>query len=141
MDDLEECTAIESETHRQFIKTFICYGSSTLWNQFVIQTKNNEEADYNPNLFKSAGFPGCIGSVDGSHVPIECCADWSQNKHKGYKLNKPSCNYNVTCTHMREFIGCTRGFPATWNDKPQSYTTILIEVYIHEIHYLIMNLN
>ena len=71
----------------------------------------------------SAGFPGCIDSVDGTHVMLERCADWDQNIHKGYKLSKPSCNYNVTCNHMREFIGCTKGFPATWNDK----TTVLYD--------------
>ena len=130
LDDLEECTAIDAETHRQFIKIFIRYGSSTLWNKFVIKTKNDEDAQYNTKLFNSAGFPGCIGSVDGTHVVLECCADWSQNKHKGYKLNKPSRNYNVTCNHMREFIGCTRGFPATWNNK----TTVLYDDFTRGIY-------
>ena len=116
-DDLEECTAISRETHRQFMNTFIKYGSSVMWKRYIIKTFNVEDAKYNTNLFVSAGFTGCIGSVDGTHVMIENCSDWAQNKHKGFKLNKPSRNYNVTCNHMREIIGCTRGFPATWNDK------------------------
>ena len=77
-----------------------------------------------------AGFPGCIGSVDGTHVIIKKCADWAQNIHKGYKLNKPSRNYNVTCNHMKEFLGCSKGFPATWNDK----TTVLYDDFVRGIH-------
>ena len=91
-DDLEECTAISAETHRQFMLEFIQYGSSFLWDQYVIKTESSEDAAYNSCLFESAGFPGCIGSVDGTHVLLEKCPYWAQNKHKGYKLNKPSRN-------------------------------------------------
>ena len=67
----------------------IKYGSTQLWNEYVIKTIINADAEYNNELFASAGFPGCIGSVDGTHVLIECCVDWAQNKYKGYKQNKP----------------------------------------------------
>ena len=129
-DDLEECTAISAETHRQFMLSIIQYGSSVLWNKYVIKTDNIDDAHYNSSLYKSAGFPGCVGSVDGTHVMLESCADWAQNKHKGYKLNKPSRNYNVACNHKREFLGCTRGFPATWNDK----TTVLYDHFTRGIY-------
>ena len=68
MDDLEECTSISAETHRQFILKIIEYGSTQLWNEYVIKTVTNADAEYNTELFASAGFPGCIGSVDSTHV-------------------------------------------------------------------------
>ena len=118
LDDLEEVTAISRETHRRFILQFIEYGLSCLWEQYIIKTATMADGDYNSQLFPVARFSGCIGSVDGTHVVIERCSDWAINKYKGYKLNKPSHNYNnVACNHMREFLSCTKEFPATWNDK------------------------
>ena len=107
-DDLEEATNISREVHRQFLHIFIEYGSTVLWEKHVVKTESQEDAEYNEKLFSMAGLPGCIGSTDGTVVALERCADWAQNKHKGFKLNKPSRNYNVTCNHSREFIGCTQ---------------------------------
>ena len=112
LDNLEECTAISAETHWQFISKFIQYGSSILWKQYVSKVDTDTNAEYNTSLFQTAGIPGCIGSVDVTHALRKNCADWAQNRHKGYKLNKPSRNYNVTCNHMRELLACTQGFPA-----------------------------
>ena len=78
-----------------------------------------------------AGFPGCIGSSDGTHVLLEKCSGRVQNQHKGYKLNKnPSRNYNVSCNYMQQFLSCTRGFPATWNDKK----IVLYDQFTRGIH-------
>ena len=59
---------------------------------------------YSKNLFKKTGFHGCIGSTYGTHVELEACTSWTSNEHKGFKLNKPSRNYNVTCNHSREML-------------------------------------
>ena len=56
-----------------------------------------------------AGFPGCIGSTDGTHVPMICCAEWTSTKHTGFKLNKLSQNYNVTANHCKQILYSTGG--------------------------------
>ena len=68
-------------------------------------------------LFRLAGFPGCIGSSDGTHVGMLNCHSWASINHKGPKLNVPSRTYNTTVTHTRQILGTTFGHPATWNDK------------------------
>ena len=100
-DDLKEANAIDAEIRQQFIHKFVQYGSTYLWNANVIRFTFESDANYNQILFAMAGFSRCIGSVDRTHVITENCADWAQNLYKGYKLNKPSRNYNVTCNHMR----------------------------------------
>ena len=71
LDDLEEATCVSAETHGQFHLKFIEYGSIVLWNKFVIKTSKNEDSKYSSKLFQSAGFPGFIASVDGTHVLLE----------------------------------------------------------------------
>ena len=68
-------------------------------------------------LFKLAGFSGCIGSSDGTHIGMLNCHSWATINHKGPKLNIPSRTYNTTVTHTRQILGTTFGHPATWNDK------------------------
>ena len=43
VDDLEESTAISHETIRQFIHAFICFGSDTLYNKYVIAPLRKED--------------------------------------------------------------------------------------------------
>ena len=64
-------------------------------------------------LFRLAGFPGCIGSSDGTHVGMLNCHSWASINHKGPKLNVPSRTYNTTVTHTRQILGTAFGHPAT----------------------------
>ena len=68
-------------------------------------------------LFRMAGFNGCIGSSDATHIAMLNCAAWAHVMHRGYKLSLPSRTYNMTVDHSRWILGSTMGHPATWNDK------------------------
>ena len=78
------------------------------------------------SVFRQAGFNGCIGSSDGTHVPMLKCSQWASNSHKGFKLNVPARTYNVTVDHSRRILQSTSDPPGTWNDK----TLILFDEYI-----------
>ena len=58
------------------------------------------------------------------------CTQWSNNIHKGFKLNVPARTYNVTVDHSRRILGSTAGHPGTWNDK----TLILFDEFICSVH-------
>ena len=69
------------------------------------------------SIFGQAGFNGCIGSSDATHIPMLKCPQWAHNNHKGFKLSVPARTYNVTVDHSRRILGSTFGHPGTWNDK------------------------
>ena len=77
-----------------------------------------------------AGFNGCIGSTDTTHVPMLKCANWAHNVRKGSKMHLPCRTYNVTVTHSRQIIGTTMGHPGTFNDK----TVIMFDRLLSDIH-------
>mmetsp|Transcript_29950 Transcript_29950/g.34794 ORF Transcript_29950/g.34794 Transcript_29950/m.34794 type:complete len:335 (-) Transcript_29950:47-1051(-) len=81
-------------------------------------------------LFKTAGFTGCIGSSDGTHVGMLNCHSWATINHKGPKLNIPSRTYNTTVTHTRQILGTTFGHPCTWNDK----TVVLYDEFLKAVN-------
>ena len=116
-DDLEESTAISRESHRVFFLRFIKYGSDILFKRYVTDAAKSLEMNDLTKLFTQAGFNGCIGSTDATHVPMLSCAAWAQIVHTGSKMKIPCRTYNVTVSHSRQILGTTLGHPATFNDK------------------------
>jgi hypothetical protein len=116
-DDIEEATAISEETHRQFFHVFITWGSEYLFKKYVSTPKEKEEALRNMQEFCEAGFNGCAGSSDATHIGMEKCSHWMKQTHSGGKLPMPSRTYNITVNHRRWILSTTKGHPARWNDK------------------------
>ena len=129
-DDLEEYTYISAEVHRQFFIAFLEYGNTILYNKYVVQPASDLDVTAFEKVFALAGFNGCIGSSDATHVGLLQCPSWALINHKGHKMAIPSRNYNATVTHSRQILGTTCGHPGTWNDK----TLVLFDSLIRGVH-------
>ena len=116
-DDIEESTGISAEVHRCFFHTFTHFGSTVLYDEYINTPENKEEAKKHMQEFKDAGFNGCLGSMDATHVKMDRCSNLMQLAHKGYKMPFPARTYNTTVNHRRRILSTTRGHPARWNDK------------------------
>ena len=77
-----------------------------------------------------AGFPGCIGSSDASHIVMEVCPYRLHQLHLGYKLCHTARTYNITVNHRRRILNSTKGHPARFNDK----TLVLYDDLINALH-------
>jgi membrane-bound metal-dependent hydrolase YbcI (DUF457 family) len=55
-DDLEEYTAINEETHRQFFHVFIEYGFTVLFNEFVKYLTTSDEYRQHQSEFQDGGL-------------------------------------------------------------------------------------
>ena len=80
-DDMEEQTAISKEVHRTFFYAFIVFGSTSFYSRFVLTPLHLPEALSNMREYKVAGFPGCIGSTDCTHITTERCEYRLKNNH------------------------------------------------------------
>jgi hypothetical protein len=116
-DDLEECTAISRDVIRTFFHQFIEYGSTKLFAKWVHPPQTMEEATAIEHEYSMAGFPGCIGSMDATH--IENCRVSYRNRqaHLSFKLPFTARTYNIVTNHRRRILSTTEGHPARWNDK------------------------
>ena len=129
-DDACESTFISADVHRVFFMAFIEYGSTILYEKHVLSSMKEMDFSRIEKLFNFAGFNGCIGSSDGTHIGLLCCPSWAFHNHKGFKLAIPSRNYNATVSHWKQIMGTTFGHPGTWNDK----SLILFDDLIKNIH-------
>ena len=67
-DDCEESTAIDNEVHCCFFQVFIRFGSTELYQKWVISPVDLPAANSNMHMYSHAGFPGCIGSCNCTHI-------------------------------------------------------------------------
>lgn len=117
MEDLEENTAIDRESFRNFIYKFIAFGADDLFKKHVSCLMIlNELNDYARECIL-AGFPGCIGSTDASHIIIENCEYRLRQLHLGHKLSHSARTYNITTNHRRRTLHTISSHPARFNDK------------------------
>jgi len=116
-DDCEESTAIDKEVHRRFFKVFIIFGSTELYQKWVITPVNVPEAHSNMHEYSEAGFPGCVGSSDCTHIVTERCEYHLKNNHLGAKNSLTTRTLNLTCNHRRCILHTTHGGPGRWNDQ------------------------
>ena len=116
-DDLSESTAISEEVIRCFFHRFIQFGSTDLFDRWVVQPTVNEQANSQTHEFAQAGLPGAIGSMDATHVVLERVNYKLRQSHLGHKLSCTARTYNIVCNHRRRILSTTEGHPARWNDK------------------------
>ena len=129
-DDLQENTGIGIETIWTFFLRFIEFGSTTLYNKYVVSPTTTSELRDCETEFKMAGFPGCIGSTDATHIVTERCPKRLCQLHLGYKVACTARTYNITVNHRRRVLGTTTGHPARFNDK----TLVLFDQFVQKVH-------
>jgi DDE superfamily endonuclease len=116
-DDLEEYTAINEETHRQFFHVFIDYCSTTLYKEFVKMPTNAEEYEKSRRQYDIGGLTGAGFSTDATNVVMWRCSHNLRQANMGFKQSHPARTYNLTCNHNRRILHSTTGHPSRWNDK------------------------
>ncbi len=116
-DDLAEATNISESTHREFFHYFIRVGGKQMFEMWVkMPTTDNEIADC-MHEFEQAGFRGCIGSADATHIIMEKCSAGLKNHSLGGKDSHTTRVFNLVVNHRRKILATTKGFPGRWNDK------------------------
>jgi hypothetical protein len=128
-DDLEESTFITREVHRVFFHKFIEFGSKFLFPMYVSVPSTLEELRDCELEYRAAGFPGCIGSTDATHIPVEKVSYGLRQAHLGFKVASTTRTYNLTVNHRRKILHSTQGHPGRWNNK----TLVRFDGFMHQL--------
>jgi hypothetical protein len=100
-----------------FLHCFIEFGSTVLFKKHVVAPVHVDEARSNMQEYAAAGFPGCVGSADCTHIVTESCEFYLKNNHLGLKSSHTTHTFNLTCNHRRRILHTTNGGPGRWNDQ------------------------
>ena len=127
-DDLEEYTAINEETHRQFFHVFINWGSSKLFPMYVKMPTT--AAEYDNAEYNAGGLTGAGFSTDATNVVMWRCSQGVKQVNMGFKQSHPARTYNLSCNHRRKILYTTSGHPSRWNDKTLAH----VDLFMSGIH-------
>jgi hypothetical protein len=114
---LRSVRASARDIHRCFFHKFIEFGATKLFPAYVKMPESLEELQECEKAYRIAGFPGCIGSTDATHIPLEKVSFTIRQGHLGYKMSATTRTYNLTVNHKRQILHSTTGHPGRWNDK------------------------
>ena len=117
LDDVCEVNRTSVDANDDFLNVSMEHGSAMLCKKWVIHANLNTGISEQEKVFRQAGFDGCIGSSNATHMPMLRCPHWTHNSHQGFKLSAPARTCDVTCDHSCRILGVTMGHPGTWNDK------------------------
>ena len=100
-----------------FFHVFIRFGYSVLYPKWVITPLHLSEAQSNMREFNLAGFSGCVGLCDCTHIVSERCEYRLKNNNLGAKNSLTTRTFNLTCNHRWRILHTTNGGPGRWNDQ------------------------
>jgi len=120
-DDLEEYTAINEETHRQFFHRFVEHGQTVLFPLHVRPPRNAAEYETHRAEFTRGGLWGAGFSTDATNVIMWRCEHNLKQANTGFKQSHPARSYNISVNHRREILFSTEGHPSRWNDKTLAF--------------------
>jgi hypothetical protein len=79
--------------------------------------------------YRRAGFPGCIGSTNATHITLEKVRFSVRQPHLGFKSSQTTQTYNLTLKHRQKILHPTTGYPGRLKEK----TLVRFDGLMHQL--------
>jgi hypothetical protein len=128
-DDIEEALNIGGSTVNKCFKLFVRGCDAKLFDKHV-KLPEGEELRHVKEQYQRLGLPGCVGSMDVTHIQWHRCPYKMQNGATG-KERHPTLAFQCVVSHSRKIHHCSRAFFGRLNDKQIT----VLDSYPNEIWY------
>lgn len=118
-DDIVEYTGLGETTVYHIFKTFIVNFTERCYESFV-HFPTGDDLRESMEVYAKLGFPGCIGSIDGTRIPWERCPKADANYCTG-KEGFPTVAFQCVVNHMRKIYHVSSYFYGSANDMTLAY--------------------
>ena len=92
----------------------VCQALTSLASDFIQWPSAAQQQDVRGGFAEVRGFPGVIGAVDGTHIPIKCPSEHRESYYNRKKYH--SIVLQVTCDHRCRFTDAFTGVPGSRHD-------------------------
>ena len=114
-DDVVEATHISETVLRGFFKRFTKHYATVRKDEFIHAPDTVQEIEEIMRVYREAGVPGAIGSVDCVHVWWDRCPVNISNVCRG-KEKYPTLAWQVVADHKRRILSVSRSHYGAEND-------------------------
>lgn len=124
-DECEELSFVSESTCHYIFKKFVTNYSKHFYDQYVKCPVGNDLLKV-MEVYRRLGFPGCVGSIDCTHVKWSMCSKdekWKASGKEGY----PTLSFEAVVTHDRLCIHLSIAFLGSYNDITISKNDIFIQ--------------
>jgi hypothetical protein len=129
------CGIVSGETARFFQFSIMiepaCRYATDAYPQVCKAPETVAEVNECMRYYAISGFPGCIGSVDVTHIKWCKCTGNLKQIHKS-RYGYTTRAYQVTVNHKKQCLAATSGFYGTCNDK----TIIKFDEFVQRVQSL-----
>ena len=127
-DDCFDGTSMDENTIRCFFHEFCQSFAFTFYHQFVYPPQTPEHIAKVTRVFERMGLPGCIGSVDCTHIRLGKCPFHLRSSTTG-KENYPSLAYEAVVDHNKRVHSIAGHHYGARNDK----TIVMFDSHVVDI--------
>lgn len=113
-DDIGEMSDMGESTALSVFTKFVL-GFSIKFGKEFISIPEGENLKKVMEIYSRLGFPGCVGSIDATHLKWSMCPKTLSNICTG-KESFPSLAYQVVVDHSRRILHITQGMYGSLND-------------------------
>jgi hypothetical protein len=132
-DDVAEILDCGEESARQFFLAFVRGVSKEMYDSYVY-VPEGEELDKVEEGYRRAGLPGCVGSMDCTHVVWDRAAKKIANQCKKSGSAK-TLSFEVVVDHFRRIHHVSEAFYGASNDKKVMFNdTYPYELVHNRVH-------
>ena len=118
-DEIDEVLNISESTVNKFFHQFITNFANAVYDKYVY-VPDGAELDAVQEVYSRMGFPGCVGSMDCTHVFWDKCPERLKFLCKG-KEGKPSVAFQAVVDHTRRIHHISKPFYGATNDISITY--------------------
>jgi hypothetical protein len=132
-DEIEEHLKIAESTVNKFFKMFIYNYANAMYSKWV-NVPEGENLDLVESTYRRMRFPGCIGSMDVTHIYWDKCPEALRFLCKG-KEGKPTVAFQAVVEHTKRIQHISKPFYGATNDITITYQyTYPMELLSKRIH-------
>ena len=124
-DDCAELSFIGESTCHTIFKQFVTNYSRCFYSEYV-HFPTGDELLESMEMYRRVGFPGCVGSIDCTHVKWSACQKDKKWKATG-KESYPTLSFQAIVSHDRRCLHLSVGFLGSYNDITVSKNDIPVQ--------------
>jgi len=114
---MEDGFRMSAQVQRDFFwEKFVPWMMKNKYDETVRAPRTRDELAATVHEYEEVGFPGCCGSVDGTHVAWYGFRAGQRSDYTG-KEGYPTIVFGVTVDHKYKIMHVTRAHPGTTNDS------------------------